>query len=368
VSRRFRRASMLSIRAAILLGLVAMHAGAADEPDDPAPRFDFGAAIETGESLPRLHSLLVSFEGTRVLERYFNGHDRFDTANVKSVSKSVISALVGIAIERGDVGGVGEPISDYFDKTRPGEPLASRGRITIGNLLSMQSGLETTSNRNYGAWVLSPNWVDAALEQPFVRPPGTTMIYSTGNTHLLSAILTRATGRSTLQFARDALTEPLGFELATWPRDPQGICFGGNDRDWTPRQMLAFGQLYLDGGRAGGRQVVPADWIEASLRFRTQSTRERGRYYGYGWWMRDMAGYWSAYAWGYGGQFIVLVPELDLVVVTTSSSAPGTGRRSHTRAVYDLVEHRVIAPSGRAIEATRAAPRLSQTRSQIDGG
>jgi CubicO group peptidase (beta-lactamase class C family) len=210
----------------------------------------------------------------------------------------------------------------------------------------MQSGLRTTSNRYYGAWVLSPDWIEFALSQPLEERPGGRMRYSTGNTHLLSAILTQTTGESTLDFARKALGAPLGFRLAAWPTDPQGIYFGGNDMELTPRQMLVFGELYLHGGRAGGRQVIPAKWVEASLQPRTESPREGGRYYGYGWWIRTMAGVQTPYAWGYGGQFIVLVPALDAVIVTTSSSTPGDDRRAHTRRLYDLIEHDVIAPLG----------------------
>lgn len=319
-----------------------------------APRFDFTAAVSAADSMPRTHSLLVSWNGSLVLERYFHGKTRGDNANLKSVSKSVISALVGIAIDRGLIEGVDEPISHYFPSTRAGERLASRGTITIGHLLSMQSGLETTSNRNYGAWVLSPDWVEAALEQPIVEPAGTRMIYSTGNTHLLSAILTKATGKSTLEFAREALSRPLGFELAPWPRGPRGIYFGGNDMEMTPREMLAFGRLYLNGGRVGDRQVVPAEWVKASLAPRAESTREEGRYYGYGWWIRDFAGFTAPYAWGYGGQFIVLVPDLDLVVVATSSSTPGDDRRSHTRGLYRLIEDLVIERAADALCAPAA--------------
>ena len=151
-------------------------------------------------------------------------------------------------------------------------------------------------------------------------PPGTRLLYSTGNTHLLSAILTQATGKSTLQFAREELGRPLGFHIADWPTDPKGIYFGGNNMEMTPRQMLAFGELYVNQGRANGRQVIPESWVETSLQRRVESSRERGRYYGYGWWLRDMASVNIAYAWGYGGQFILLAPELDLVVVTAGDS------------------------------------------------
>ncbi len=175
------------------------------------------------------------------------------------------------------------------------------------------------------------------------------MIYSTGNTHLLSAILSKATGMSTLDFARQALGAPLGFRVADWPQDPQGVYFGGNDMELTPRQMMAIGQMYLNGGEYAGRRVLSPEWIDASFEVRTESEREAGRYYGYGWWIRNMAGYRTPYAWGYGGQFILVVPDIELVVVTTSSSNPGPERRRHTRRIYDFAEYDVIAPAARAL-------------------
>jgi CubicO group peptidase (beta-lactamase class C family) len=306
------------------------------------------AALEIADTLPRLHSLLISQDGELLVEQYFNGRDASSIANVKSASKSVISALVGVATREGFIAGVQQPIGDFFGDRLSGAENRNKNNITVGDLLTMQSGLETTSNRNYGAWVQSRDWVGFALEQPLERPPGTLMEYSTGNTHLLSAILTIATGDSTLAYARHALGEPLGFHLAQWPRDPLGIYFGGNDMEFTPRQMLAFGELYLNGGLADGRQVVPTEWVDASLQARAVSTRESGRYYGYGWWLREMAGYMTPYAWGYGGQFIVLVPELNLVVVTTSSSLPSEERRPHLRQLYDLFEFQIVAPLSEA--------------------
>jgi CubicO group peptidase (beta-lactamase class C family) len=235
----------------------------ADTTTPPAP--GFAAAISRAETMPRLYSLLVSWRGSLVLERYFNGSGPEDVISVKSVSKSIISALVGIAIEQGHISGVDQAIGEYFGGRLQDAGDMPKRLITIENLLTMQGGLETTSNRNYGAWVLSPDWVGFVLQQPLQTQPGTVMQYSTGNTHLLSAILTRATGKSTLEYAREVLGAPLGFRLAAWPRDPQGIYFGGNDMEMTARQMLAFGELYLNRGRANGKQVVPAAWIEKSL-------------------------------------------------------------------------------------------------------
>ena len=153
----------------------------------------------------------------------------------------------------------------------------------------MRSGLESTSNRNYGAWVQSSNWVRHALAKPLLAAPGTQMIYSTGNSHLLSAILTKATGKSTWQFAQETLAKPLGFSLSPWMRDPQGIYFGGNEMVMTPRQMLAFGEMYRNGGQVNGRQILSKAFIDDTFEPRGRS-QISGREYGYGWWMRDMAG------------------------------------------------------------------------------
>ena len=192
----------------------------------------FDEAVDTASQLPRLHSLLVSWQGELTVEEYFNGTRPTRQANMKSASKSVISALVGIAIDRGLIESVRQPIGPSFPGLLSGDDNAPKREITIEDLLTMRSGLETTSNRNYGAWVASSNWVRYALNQPLERTPGTRMVYSTGNTHLLSAILTKLSGTSTWRFAQEALAEPLGFSLAPWPRDPQGIFFGGNDMNW----------------------------------------------------------------------------------------------------------------------------------------
>jgi CubicO group peptidase (beta-lactamase class C family) len=298
-----------------------------------------------GQALPRLHSLLITQRGQLLLERYFNGVSPDDLANVKSVSKSVLSALVGIAIDRGYLAGVEAPIGPFFTAELAAQGDHDKARITVQQLLTMQSGLESTSNGHYAAWTAREDWVAGALHAPLETSPGSQMQYSTGNTHLLSALLTRATGMTTLAFAREVLAEPLGFTLAAWPRDPQGVYVGGNDMNLTPRQMLAFGELYLNGGATQGRQIVPSAWVEASLQPHAHSPVGDDRDYGYGWWICRLAGYVAPHAWGYGGQFIVLVPDLELVVVTTSSAAPGPTSHEHANEVYQLIQ-RVIGVVG----------------------
>ena len=311
--------------------------GLAAESRNPALA-DAGTAAA---SLPRLRSLLVSHRGELVLERYYGGARAAQAANIKSASKSVISALVGIAVSRGLIKGLDQPIADYFPELAR-DPEKRKRAITIEDLLTMRSGLESTSGRDYGAWVQSPNWVRYVLNRQLIDEPGTRVEYSTGTSHLLSAIITKATKTSTWQFAQESLAKPLGFSLARWTQDPQGIYFGGNEMSMTPRQMVRFGELYLNDGRAGATQVLPREWIEKTRVPRGKSRWGSDREYGYGFWIRELAGHDSYYAWGYGGQFVFIVPDLQLVVVTTSRSDVSRERRDHLGAIYDLVEQQII--------------------------
>ncbi len=299
------------------------------------------AAYTRAGELPRLRTLLVARHGTLQAERRFRGPALDAPANTKSVSKSILSALVGIAIAEGHLTGLDQPIASFFPQHLGSGADPRKQRITIGNLLSMQSGLESTSFGNYGAWVSSPNWVRYAINRPMVDDPGGRMLYSTGSTHLLSAILTRATGQSTLAYARAKLAEPLGIRMRPWPTDPQGIYFGGNEMRFTPHEMLRLGELYRNGGVYQGRQIIPAAWIRESWQPRTVSPWNNHRY-GYGWWMRDSGQHRVYFAWGYGGQYIFIVPSLELTVVTTSDPDAPSRDGGHLRAVHNLIDEWII--------------------------
>jgi CubicO group peptidase (beta-lactamase class C family) len=341
VPRPSRRA-FAGAATAIALGLaVLVHgAGTAGQQGKPAPA-KLDTARDAAAALPRLHSLLVNWRGSVVLEYYGKGIRPGRLANVKSVSKSIISALVGIAVERRLIPGVDTPIVRYFPQLQKDDDPRKRA-ITIEDLLTMRSGLESTSFDNYGGWVRSRNWVNYVLAQPLVSEPGTTVEYSTGSSHLLSAILTRVSKSTTHQFAQSVLATPLGLTLARWPRDPQGIYFGGNDMLLTPRQMMAFGEMYLREGRARGRQIVPEAWVETSCVPRGRSRFNPDQQYGYGWWIREFAGHTSCFAWGFGGQYIFTFPALDLVVVTTSSADVSDERRDHRRMIFDILERQIL--------------------------
>jgi CubicO group peptidase (beta-lactamase class C family) len=314
-------------------------------------RQDYSSAVAAAAALPRLHSLLVSQRGQLALEYYAPGYRASRLANVKSASKSVISTLVGIAIERKLIPDVNEPIVRWFPELRK-DTDKRKQTITIEDLLTMRSGLESTSGEGYGRWVSSRNWVRHALDRPLVSEPGSSMEYSTGTSHILSAILTKATKKSTHQFASEVLAKPLGISLAPWPRDPQGIYFGGNEMLMTPRQMLAFGELYLNGGRApksssSGQQIVPAAWVETSCAPRTRSRWDPDREYGYGWWSQEFGGHRACFAWGFGGQYIFVFRDLSLVVAVTSSTAVSDERRGYRRELFALLETHVLRTTNR---------------------
>jgi CubicO group peptidase (beta-lactamase class C family) len=315
---------------------------AATRPRTLAERLDtvrLAQAYRRAAELPRIRSLLVHWKGKLIRETYFGGAIPSGRANIKSASKSIISALVGIAIEQRRIKGVHQTIAELLPAETRGLDSIKRA-ITVEHLLSMRAGLQSTSFDNYGTWVTSRNWVRNALSRPMVAEPGGAMVYSTGSSHLLSAILTRATKMSTHEFAQRHLAVPLGITLRPWQTDPQGIYFGGNDMYLTPRDMLKLGALYLNGGRVGTRQVVPKAWIDSSFVARTISPYNGNRY-GYGWWSRTAHGFDIRYAWGYGGQFIFVVPQLQLVVVATSD--PNASRYwGHTDALHALLENEII--------------------------
>lgn len=306
--------------------------------------------LDRADRLEPLETVMVARDGVVIAERGYDGVSVDDPTNIKSASKTIISALVGIAIDKGLLTGVDQPIAPILREDIPEDADARIETITVGNLLSMQAGLAPTSGPNYGAWVASRNWVRAALDQPFEADPGGPMLYSTGSSHLLSAILTEVAGQSTLATAREWFAAVDGFAIGGWERDPQGIYLGGNQMAMSPRSLLAFGEVFRTGGLAAdGTRVASADWIAQSWTQRTNS-RFTGDGYGYGWFLRNIGGAEVKFAWGFGGQMLYIVPELGLSVVMTSDEstpAASTGHRD------DL--HALLAEIIAVVRATPAA-------------
>lgn len=299
------------------------------------------AVVEQARALPNLHALIVARDGEVLAEHRLRGPGLDQPVNIKSASKTVLSALVGIAIDKGVLAGTDQKIAPLLADDLPagGDPRLQE--IEVGHLLSMQAGLGRTSGQYYGAWVTSPNWVRHALARPFDDDPGGRMIYSTGTSHLMSAALTQAAGASTHALARDWLAEPLGVTLPPWLRDPQGIYFGGNDMMMSPRDLLRFGELYRLGGEIDGRRILSEAWIAESWTPRTRSPWS-GHAYGYGWFTKQAAGHDVHFAWGYGGQMLFVVPSLDLTVVMISDPSPRPREESHVSELHALLDGGII--------------------------
>jgi CubicO group peptidase (beta-lactamase class C family) len=306
------------------------------------------AVLDRAEALTPLETVVVARDGQIIAERGSRGHKTTAPTSIMSASKSIVAALVGIAIDKGVIKGVDQPIAPLLAGDLPADPDPQLKTVTVGNLLSMQAGLRSTSGPRYGAWISSRNWVRTALAQPFDDAPGGRMVYSTGSSHLLSAILTKQTGRSTLALARDWLGPMPGFSIASWQRDPQGVYVGGNLMAMSPRSLLAFGELYrLDGVTPDGKRLLSASWIAESWKKRTVS-RWTGDDYGYGWFSRQVAGQEVRYGWGYGGQMLYVIPALGLTVVMTSDTNAPSGRTGHRDNLHALLGEIIGAVSASA--------------------
>jgi CubicO group peptidase (beta-lactamase class C family) len=269
------------------------------------------------DSAVPIHSLLIVRNGRIVLDAYFHPFQAGQAHDLASATKSIITTLVGEAIGGGKLSGVRQPVLPLLSDV----PLDARDpikeRLTIEHLLSMTSGF--ACEYLHGETTLddmrhSDNWVRYMVNRPMANEPGSTWAYCSPGMHLLSGILSRVTGVSALEFARRNLFAPLGIDSAFWPADPQGVSYGWGDLHLTPHDMAKVGYLWLRHGRWDGRQLVPADWMEAATRAQTV---HMGEGYGYGFWVYPDRSPIVYEALGRGGQRISIVPEKNLVVVMT---------------------------------------------------
>ena len=337
----------MSLAVAGLLWLAPLSAPAAETPPLPAedwPRSSAAARgldpaklarlvqeIEDGERFPDLHSLLLVRHGYLVVEEYFDGWSADRLHTLQSVSKSFTSALVGIAIEQGAIRGVEERVLDFFPDTDGIAHLDERKRrLTVEHLLTMRSGTdyhERGSDSPHSRLNrLARGWDRFYLDRPMVRDPGSRFQYDSGGVILLSSLLERRTGLHADRFAERHLFAPLGITRSSWFRNHDGHPHTGGGLSLRPRDMAKLGLLYLRKGRWGDRQVVPASWVERSTRRHVDLDREPHNIgYGYLWWIHEpdpggSSGEEIYAAQGFRGQYILVVPEHDLVVVVTGGT------------------------------------------------
>ncbi len=273
-----------------------------------------------------IDSVIIYKEGTIPFEVYFDPYNESTSHNMKSTSKGVISALVGIALREGYIDSLDETVLSYFPEYEPSD--AEKSNITIRDLLTMSSGLKWNENdlNSMYTFFVSKRIVPRVLDLPVVAEPGSTFNYNTGLTHLLSAIISRASGMSTLEFAELYLFEPLDIHNVQWDEDRDGVNIGGSELFLTPRAMTKLGVMYLQNGEYAGRQVVPEEWVRESTTTQIEGSFHGAQIqYGYLWWL-DIGNPLFTYlddeqaflAMGVRGQRILVHPRLDTVVVITA--------------------------------------------------
>jgi CubicO group peptidase (beta-lactamase class C family) len=283
---------------------------------------------QDGAPLARAVARVGAMDGVRTVHvwrgeellaaRAFRGAG-FGPHDVKSVAKSVLSALVGIALDRGLLPGLDAPLVELLPEAAARLDDPRKLEIRLRHLLAMTPGLASTSGPAYGAWVRTRDWVRAALARPLAHPPGERFVYSTGSSHLVAAALARHCGCDLLAWGREALFAPLGMEIADWARDPSGIRFGGNSLALAPESLGRLGQLYLARGEWRGRRLLAEEWIERSTARHAEGWPERYGAYGLLWWLAPFAAERAFFAAGFGGQFLLVAPEREAVVVITST-------------------------------------------------
>ncbi|MCB9430356.1 MAG: serine hydrolase [Ardenticatenaceae bacterium] len=308
--------------------------------DDPSNRNIDAALLDAAteqipDELPALDSLIIIRDGYVVHESYYNGYDKTTIHDVRSVTKSWTSALIGVAQANGKLTQIDAPLSELLPDQFANEQHEDKRDITLADLLAMRSGIEFYDEKlyagEYGAYeeLFEIDLTDFALSFPMAYEPGTAWNYSTLDSQLISAVFKQATGQALEAYAVDHLFEPLGITDHAWQADSTGTSIGGGGLSLTPRDMAKLGFLYLHQGEWDGEQIVPSDWVELSLTpqdteaiYVPSGQTELPEWYGYHWWTWKgdwFYGYRAFVANGFGGQRIYVLPGLNLIIVTTAN-------------------------------------------------
>lgn len=305
--------------------------------------------IREGVRYPRLHCLLIVRHGALVLEEYFNGWRRDRLHMLQSVSKSFTSALVGMAIARGEFKGVDERILDFFPDVEDIANLDERKKsIRLEDLLTMRSGTDYheqgDDSPHHKLNRLPHGWDRFYLDRPMLRQPGTTFQYDSGGVILMSGMLKNRTGSHADVFAERHLFPPLGIDRFFWIKNREGHPHTGGGLGLRARDTAKFGLLYLRNGRWGDRQIVPAEWVQESFQKHVDlGENQRGTIgYGYLWWILapdpDGDGASPIYAaMGFKAQYIFVIPEHDMVVVVNGDTQNRTDQRKPIGFLYSHI-------------------------------
>ncbi len=303
---------------------------------------------ENAAKLNTLYSLLVVRNGFLIAEQYFNGGSMAEQTLLQSVSKSYISALVGIAMQEGCLSDIDQKMIEFFPEVADDLTDPRKREISIRQMLQMRSGYpDEETGKAYLEALYWGVYLPLIEDFPLVSAPGTAFHYSNLTYSWLAIILERACGPDLKDFALQYLFVPIDTEVGKWLIDREGHYIGSGGIHVTARDAAKFGLLYLNDGDWEGRQIISADWVHASLRRFSEVKRKYGRGftfrhlgYGYGWWSATVGDHDFNFAWGHGGQLIVLIDELDMVIVTTADPFFGQHEGeswNHEKAVFNLV-------------------------------
>lgn len=276
-----------------------------------------------------IHSILIVKDGYIVAEQYYSddyGPD--DLHRIYSCTKSLTSALLGIASGFGQLGGTDQKMTGFFPEYDIQNMSADKETINMEHLLTMSAGLEWyeleypygDERNTFRGWTDNGSGVKYVLDRPMLTVPGEEFSYNTGASHVLSGILQKVTGVRADSFAMEHLFTPLGIDQFYWPVDGDGVAYGGSGVRLRPRDMARFGYLYLRNGMWNGTQIIPESWVEVSQQKHMARKYIPDSYYGYQFWVSNYDTYSAV---GYGGQWITIIPEHNLVVVFNNNFVEG---------------------------------------------
>ena len=274
---------------------------------------------------PYLSNVTVAVKGKLVMDAYFNGSNRYRIHDTRSVGKSIASLLLGIAIDQGLVANEHAPVFEHFGPEYTKDP--AKAAVTLHHLLTMSPGLDAFDDRqspgNENTYQETSKWEEIVLNLEMAYKPGSQFVYNSASAMLVGLVLDEVTPNGLEAYAKKQVFDPLGIENLLWVKTPQkGKPYTAGGLRLTARDLAKIGQLYLDGGVWQGKRIVSKDWIERSTK--THIRVDEDYEYGYYWWRRpwhfkgkDVECYFAS---GNGGNKIIVLPELEAVVVITSTA------------------------------------------------
>jgi CubicO group peptidase (beta-lactamase class C family) len=262
-------------------------------------------------------------------------YQRTSLHTVQSVTKSVTSALIGIAIGRGEIDGVDVRVIDYLDGYEVTHLDERKRAMTLEDILTMRTGIEwdedsvpyTDPENSCAGMEASDDWVQFVVERPMSHQPGQVFNYNSGASHLLSLIIKVSTGKYADEYAREHLFGPLGISGFYWKKTPKGFPDTEGGLYLTPRDLAKIGYLYAKDGVWDGVRILPEGWVQASVARSVEDVGWDDKGYGYQWWLIPWGSKHQSNAstcLGYGGQYLFVVPEHDLIAVFTGWNVYGT--------------------------------------------